>query len=106
MANHIKMTVWAVLGTLALTSVAEAMSINRCARMLRDGAGRETVLNACETCIIVKVERHRPGQNPGTPNQRDYIIPSGSHQPLSFRGPGLTRIVSEGVCPTPGAPVQ
>ena len=106
MENLIKTTVWVLLSVMAFASVAEAMPINRCARMLRDAAGRETVLNACETCIIVKVERHRPGQNLGTPNQRDYIIPSGSHQPLPFRGPGLTRIVSEGTCPTPGAPAQ
>jgi len=104
MSNLCKMTVVAVLGALALASVAEAISINRCARMLRDAAGREIILNACESCIKVKVERHRPGQNLGTPNQRDYIIPSGSHQPLSFRGPGLTRIVSEGACPVVGKP--
>ncbi|HEY9079108.1 hypothetical protein [Magnetovibrio sp.] len=104
MANFYKITVVAMFGVVALASVAEAMAINRCARILRDAAGRETVYNACQTCITVKVERSRPGQNLGTPNQRDFNIPGGTHQLLSFRGPGLTRIVTESACPTAGAP--
>jgi len=103
MANLTKITVWALLTTVACTSVAEAMSLNRCARMLRDGAGREALRNTCETCITVKVERRRPGQSAGTPNVREYNIPSGTVQPLSFRGPGLTRIVNETACPAAGA---
>lgn len=100
MANLIKTTIWALLGITLLSSVAEAIPINRCARILRDQAGRETVVNACNTCITVTVERRRPGLNNDMPSIRNYNIPSGTHQPLSFLGPGGTRIVNETACPS------
>jgi len=100
MANLVKITIWAFLGITVLSSVAEAIPINRCARILRDQAGRETVVNTCKACITVTVERHRPGLNNDTPSIRNYNIPSGTHQPLSFLGPGGSRIVNETACPT------
>jgi len=103
MANLSTLIVLTVLSVLAFATVAEAMSLSRCARMLRDGAGREAVRNTCDACVTVKIERRRPGQSTGVPNVREYNIPSGTVQPLPFRGPGLTRIVGETACPVVGA---
>ncbi|MBF0248360.1 MAG: hypothetical protein HQL36_09870 [Alphaproteobacteria bacterium] len=86
-------------GLAVAAETAHAIAINQCARLVRDEAGRETVVNACTACIAVKVERRRPGQNIGTPSTRDFNIPAGSRQPLPFRGPGVTRVTSEGPCP-------
>lgn len=83
----------------ALSSAAHAMAINRCMRVLQNSAGRETVVNTCTACMTVKVERQRPGQTLGTPSMREFNLPGGSSQPLPFRGPGATRIMSETPCP-------
>ena len=100
MANLLKITVWALLGSVAITSVTEAMPINRCARLLRDQVGRETVANVCNACITVTVERRRPGQSNDMPNIREFNIPGGTNQLLPFRGPGGTRIANETACPS------
>jgi len=102
MANFMKTAVWAMLGIIAITSLAQAMPLNRCAQLVRDQTGREAIVNTCNACIAVKVERRRPGQNLGTPNLRDFLIPPGSNQLLPFRGPGVTRIMSQDACPTAG----
>ncbi|MBL4614150.1 MAG: hypothetical protein JKY27_04655 [Magnetovibrio sp.] len=99
MANLLKVSVLSLLALLVLSTQAEAIALNRCAKLVRDAAGRETVVNVCKTCITVNLERRRPGQNIGTPNLRQFIIPNGSRQPLPFRGPGITRITSEDACP-------
>ncbi|MEG3617604.1 hypothetical protein V5T82_03960 [Magnetovibrio sp. PR-2] len=81
------------------TADASAISINKCAQMLTDKAGRQTIFNRCTKCITVSVERRRPGNSNSIPNMRTYNIGVGSKQPLPFRGPGLTRITNETVCP-------
>lgn len=103
MKNILKITLWPivlmVLSVGAFSSAANAMAINRCMRLLQDSAGRETVVNTCAVCMTVKVERQRPGKTLGTPSMREFNMPSGSSQPLPFRGPGITRIMSEAPCP-------
>jgi len=105
MTNHLKISVLSALllavGLTLASDPAQALPINRCARLMSDQAGRETIANACNTCIIVKVERRRPGQTLGTPTIRDFTIPQGSNQPLPFRGPGRTRVMSEAPCQAP-----
>ncbi|MCW8915857.1 MAG: hypothetical protein OQK24_08380 [Magnetovibrio sp.] len=98
MANLAKLLVLSVLG-MTMAEDAAAIPLNKCAQLVRDQGGREIIINRCRTCIAVKVERRRPGQNIGTPNMRDYNIAKGSRQPLPFRGPGITRITSEMECP-------
>jgi len=94
-----KVLFFAVLAVVAVTSTAQAIPINRCARLVRDPVGRETVVNTCGACIAVTIERRRPGQGGRPPNLRDYTIPAATNQPLSFRGPGSSRIIREAPCP-------
>lgn len=98
MTNLLKVSVLSLLGVLVSVSVAEAIAINRCVRIVRDQVGRETLVNTCNACVLARVERRRPGNPNNPPNLRDYTIPQGSKQPLSFRGPGKTRILSEVDC--------
>lgn len=100
MANLLKITVLALLATTLITGATKALPINRCARLLYDQAGRETIANVCNACVTVTVERSRPGQNNDTPNIREFNIPGGTNQPLPFRGPGNTRIANETACPS------
>lgn len=102
MANQNRIVARGLLGGLLAaslwTAAAEAMSINRCVRLARDGVGNETLVNICSACVVAKVERRRPGNDSRTPTMRDFTIPTGSQQPLPFRGPGKTRILSETPC--------
>ena len=78
---------------------ASAIPINKCAQLVQDKGGRQTIWNRCGKCISVSVERRRPGSSNSIPNMRTYNIGVGSKQLLPFRGPGLTRITNETVCP-------
>lgn len=103
MTYPIKLTLWGLLGLLAVFTVqseAQAIALNRCAKLVQDQAGRETIVNVCRQCITVNLERRRPGQGIGTPNMRTFNIPTGSRQPLPFRGPGITRVTGEAPCPS------
>ena len=96
MKNHWKLGVIAV----ALWSAdASAIPLNKCAQLVQDKAGRQTIVNRCTKCISVSVERRRPGHSNSIPNMRTYNIGVGSKQPLPFRGPGLTRTTNETFCP-------
>ena len=99
MTNPVKILALSLLALVLWSGVAEAVQLNRCARLMENAAGRQAIANICSTCITVKVERHRPGQAKGIPNYREFTIPRGGNQPLPFRGPGRTRIVTEGECP-------
>ncbi len=100
------------LGVLAVTALAgpggpaaggkgpagPLLEIARAQKCVRLGtqAGREILVTACPACRIVHLERKRPG---GTfPAQRTYTVPERSRVTLSFRGPGRTRILSDGPC--------
>lgn len=68
---------------------------------LRERIGGDTLVNACTECRVVKVSRRRPGSGPAT--QRTYTLVGASELPLSFRGPGQTRLLSEEACESPAA---
>ena len=70
----------------------------RCIRLGRL-AGRDVLVNLCGSCQIVKVHRRRPGGS--MPSSRDLPIPAGAQVPLSFRGPGQTRVISNAPCRPP-----
>jgi len=100
MKNQLKFAVLAtVLGGVLLAEAAQALPINRCIRLVRDPqVGRETIVNMCNTCMVAKVTRQRPGSASGTPTLRDFTLLPGNQLLLPFRGPGQTRI-SEAPCP-------
>ncbi|MCK5167224.1 MAG: hypothetical protein KAQ66_07885 [Rhodospirillaceae bacterium] len=83
---------------LFFVTSASALPINKCARIIKNSVGSETLLNRCDACMKIKVERRRPGNSGATPTMRDYTMPQGSSQPLPFKGPGGTRIVAESPC--------
>ena len=79
-----------------LPEIARAQSrAQKCVR-LGTQAGREILVNRCPACRIVRLERKRPGG--GFPAQRTYTVPETSRVTLSFRGPGRTRILTDGPC--------
>lgn len=67
----------------------------RCVRLLAAAAG-DVVVNTCQVCRQVGVERTRPGAR--FPTTRTVVVPPGSRIELGFRGPGRTRVVSEEAC--------
>ncbi len=67
----------------------------KCVRLQRDG-GSEILANACGSCRLVRLQRKRPGS--GFPSIRTLTVPERSRVPLSFRGPGRTRIMSDEPC--------
>ena len=73
----------------------EIARVQKCVR-LGTQAGREILINPCPACRIVRLERKRPGG--AFPAQRTYTVPERSRVTLSFRGPGRTRILSDGPC--------
>lgn len=75
--------------------VYEIARAQKCVR-LGTQAGREILLNGCAACRIVHLERKRPGG--ALPSQRTYTVPERSRVTLSFRGPGRTRILTDGPC--------
>lgn len=77
---------------------ASALPVNKCSRVIRNQVGSETLINRCDKCMKIKVERRRPGNIGAAPTMRDYTMPRGSSQPLPFKGPGGTRIISEFPC--------
>lgn len=90
--------VTAVMGMLVIASGASALPVNKCSRIIKSSVGSETLLNRCDVCMKIKVERRRPGNSGAAPTMRDYTMPRGSKQPLPFKGPGGTRIVAEFPC--------
>ena len=69
---------------------------------VRKGRGRDFLVNACNACVMVKVEHRRP--RGGFPIHRDITMPrkGGYDLPLSYRQ-GRTRVVSEQSCEVPPA---
>lgn len=88
----------AMTSPLWLAGAAQALPINKCARIVRSNAGTETLINRCDTCMKIKVERRRSANTGSPPSLRDFTMLKGASQPLPFRGPGGTRIVNEFPC--------
>jgi len=59
-------------------------------------SGRDVLVNRCGECRVVQVKRKRPGSKPAS--IRDLTLAGKSETPLSFRGPGRTRIASDISC--------
>lgn len=73
----------------------EARAVLKCSRLLKT-AGGEQLINSCNSCRIVKIQRKRPGA--GAPINRTYTVPEKTTTNLSFRGPGRSRIISDTSC--------
>lgn len=73
----------------------------RCVRLVRSSGG-DVLVNDCNSCRTVKVSRTRPTDDP--PLMRDFTVTANGRLPLSFKGPGNSRVTSELPCEgTPGA---
>ena len=68
----------------------------QCARMFAQGHS-EYVVNTCNTCRRVGVQRRRIGSK-GAPVMRTYDLQPGSKFPLPFKGPGRSRVTSDVPC--------
>ena len=73
----------------------EAFAALKCSKLYKTATG-EQLINSCNTCRIVKVQRKRPSAN--APIHRTYTLPQNTTTTLSFRGPGHSRIISDTVC--------
>lgn len=100
MTNHIKWAALAVVLGSFVAGEAHAVAVNRCIKLVRHPqVNREALVNTCQKCRAVKVERSRPGSATDTPSVREYNLPAGSSMPLPFMGTGKTRVSSETTCP-------
>ncbi|MCB2101445.1 MAG: hypothetical protein KDE22_11280 [Rhodobacterales bacterium] len=86
------------LAALVLLAPAPAAA-ETCARLMQD-RGQTFLVNACNECRMVTVKRSRPGSS--APTHRRFTLPAKTHQVLSFRGPGHTRIGEDTSCHLPG----
>jgi hypothetical protein len=84
----------ALLLTAALAAPSTA-SATQCIAQVRDVRG-ETLINRCGECRLVDIQHQRRGG--GFLTKRSYRIPGKTSQPLPFKGPGSTRIVSDTAC--------
>lgn len=100
MTNHFKwMALAAVIGAFA-AGEAQAVAINRCVKLMQHPqVNRQALVNTCQSCRTVKVERTRPGSATDTPSIREYNMPAGTSMPLPFMGTGKTRISGDTPCP-------
>ena len=67
----------------------------KCSKLFKKATG-EQLINSCNSCRIVKVQRKRPGAN--APINRTYTVPPNTTTDLSFRGPGRSRVLSDTSC--------
>ena len=67
----------------------------KCVTLMRQ-AGRDVLVNRCASCRVVSVQKNRPGE--GFPVTRTLTLAKRSKTPLSFRGPGNARILSDAAC--------
>jgi hypothetical protein len=73
----------------------ESSAALKCSRLFKT-AGGEQLINSCNSCRIIKVQRKRPGA--GGPINRTFTVPPKTTTNLSFRGPGRSRVVSDAPC--------
>jgi hypothetical protein len=91
-------TMMGVLIVLAAAGTALAsdrhLGVN-CVRLFPQESG-EVLINGCDVCRRVGVERARPGSQ--FPTARTVVVPEEGRIELSFLGPGRTRLTSEEEC--------
>jgi hypothetical protein len=73
----------------------EANATLKCSRLIKVASG-EQLINSCNSCRIVKLQRKRPGA--AAPITRNYTVPPKTTTNLSFRGPGRSRVLSDTSC--------
>ena len=101
-AIAITITMTGVIIALAaggLASASDSYLGVSCVRLFPQDGG-EVLINACDVCRRVGVERARPGAQ--FPTARTVIVPEQSRIALSFLGPGRTRVTSEEGCRSAG----
>jgi len=81
-------------GLVTLLTAGPAAA-ERCTRVVHDG-GTEYIVNACNACRVVNIRRKRRGIP--MPIMRTYNVQARSKFPVSFKGPGKSRISSEVPC--------
>lgn len=74
---------------------APAEAAGNCVRLVPD-RGSEKIVNACNACRVVSIRRKRPGI--AVPVMRTYNVQPKSIFPVSFKGPGRSRITSVTPC--------
>lgn len=79
----------------ALAGLRTRVRLDVCVQVRR-ADGRDILVNRCKACRRVTLNRRRPGG--AAPIDRTYTMPAKSHQTLSFRGPGRSRITSDIPC--------
>ncbi len=67
----------------------------KCVTLVRQ-SGRDVLVNRCASCRIVSVQKKRPGE--GFPVTRSLTLAKRTKTPLSFRGGGSVRILSDVGC--------
>lgn len=87
------------LAVLVLVLVASASpsayAAAECARVTRV-AGQVILTNICGQCRNIQVVKDRGGN--ALPSLRTFVLNGGEQFPLPFKGPGATRVVSDGNC--------
>lgn len=78
---------------------AHAAGIEPLCVLLFSDEGGETLINRCQACREVTLQRLREGE--GIPNVRSLMLPGEATVPTPFRGPGRTRVLGERTCPSP-----
>ena len=86
----------AIAATASTLSATAEAGTERCVRMYAQGQS-EFVVNYCEVCRRVSVQRRRAG-NQGAPTRRTYDLLPGSKFSLPFKGPGRSRVTSDIPC--------
>ncbi len=86
------------LATIAVLAFHDAVeAADRCVHLVTRADGR-VMVNSCNACRTIKIERRRPG---GTvPSYRNYTLAPKSTTHISLRGGGRTRIVGDKACET------
>ncbi len=87
--------IFAVLTALSYSPAPAAAAADSCVRLL-PGRGSETIINSCSACRVVNIRRKRHGI--ALPITRSFNVQPKSTFPLSFKGPGRSRITSVVPC--------
>jgi len=83
-------------GILAVIQSPAMSAAPQCARTYAQGHS-EFVINTCDTCRRVSIQRRRIGAN-GAPTMRTYDLRPKTKFPLPFKGPGRSRVTSDVPC--------
>ncbi len=87
--------IFVVLAALTYNPQPSQAAANSCVRLVPNG-GSETIINACGACRVVNIRRKRHGI--ALPITRSFNVQPKTTFPLSFKGPGRSRITSVVPC--------